>query len=265
MILPATKSHDLVVEINQALNSARSYVSKDEFLFKRIHADATKLLKVNAKEGRNVLAQLYSLVGDAEEAIYHIDVALKLSDDPLLWRNKAGMLSNLGLYSEAQKAFKKAAFPEQGFFSENLGLGMCIGAFHTLLELETAALRMKLDVDRPRLEFVRRVVSIMNDSGTTDSDLGAVLDVAGKILRERRLFYMGDGPDIVVWDQDALERHVAISIRIPVPNKLALILDRELGHRLYDAITHVPFQIMLHFESGRPQNEHFAEQSTSII
>jgi tetratricopeptide (TPR) repeat protein len=265
MIEPATTANTLVAELNKAMRAAHTYVPQDDFTYRRYAAEAQKLLKVNAVEGHHVIAVVYSLVGDAEKAIEHIDIALRLGNTPTLWCNKAVILSNLGFFSEAQKAFKKGASPENGLFNEKAALGLCIGAFHTMLEFEAIARRMQLDVDAEQLNRVRRIVSLMDEYSITDANVGAMLDIAGMILRRERLFFIDEGPDIAIWDQDALEKHVAINFLLPVTSRRALALDRELGQDLFSEIANPPFQVMLHFESGLPQNEHFAEQSTSAI
>lgn len=265
MINPATKANTLVKELNHAIRSARTYVPQNDLTFRRYAAEAQKLLKVNAIEGHNVLSVLYSLTGDAEKAIEHIEIALRITNAPILWCNKAVVLSNLGFFSKAQEAFQKGASPETGFFGERLKLGVCVGAFHTILKFEAIARRMQLDVDAVQLGLVRRIVSLMDEYSITDADVGEMLDVAGKILRRERLFFVGEDPDVAIWDQDAVEKHIAINFLLPVTSRRALVLDRELGQELFSEIANPPFQVMLHFDSGLPQNEHFAEQSTSTI
>jgi tetratricopeptide (TPR) repeat protein len=264
MIEPATKASTLVTELNNAIRSAHSYVPQDELTFRRYAAEAQKLLKVNAVEGHHVLSVVYSLAGEAEKAIEHIDIALRLDKTPTLWCNKAAILSNLGFFSEAQIAFKKGASPESGLFGNQLRLGLCIGAFHTILEFDAIARRMQLDVDVEQLGRVQRIVSLMDEFSITDANVGAMLDVAGKILRRERLFFLDEGPDIAIWDQDALEKHVGINFLLPTTSRRALTLDRELGNELFSEIADPPFQVMLHFDSGLPQNEHFAQQSASV-
>ena len=265
MIEPATKASTLVKELNTAIRGAHTYVSRDELTYRRYVAEAQKLLKANAAEGHHVIAVVHSLAGEAEKAIEHIDIALRLDNTPMLWCNKAVILSNLGFFSDAQKAFKKGASPESGLFGDKLTLGLCIGAFHTMLEFGAVARRMQLDVDEATLGLVQRIVSLMDEYSITDADVGAMLDVAGKFLRRERLFFLEEGPDITIWDHDALEKHIGINFLLPVPSHRALVLDRELGLELFSEIANPPFQVMLHFDSGLPQNEHFAEQSTSAI
>jgi tetratricopeptide (TPR) repeat protein len=265
MTSPATKANTLVNELNRAIRSAHTYVPQNDLTFRRYAAEAQKLLKVNAVEGHNVLSVLYSLAGDAEKAIEHIDIALRITNAPIFWCNKAAILSNLGFFSKAQEAFEKGASPETGFFGERLKFGVCVGAFHTILKFEAIARRMQLDVDAVQIGLVRRIVSLMDAYSITDADVGKMLDVAGKILRRERLFFVGEDPDVAIWDQDALEKHIAINFLLPVTSRRALVLDRELGQELFSEIANLPFQVMLHFDSGLPQNEHFAEQSASTI
>ena len=235
MIEPATKATTLVKELNNAIRSAHTYVPQDELTFRRYAAEAQKLLKVNAVEGHHVFSVVYSLAGEAEKAIEHIDIALRLTNEPILWCNKAAILSNLGFFSEAQKAFKKGVSPENRLFGEQLMLGLCIGAFQTILEFETVARRMQLDVNAEQLDRVRRIVSLMDEYSIRDADVGAMLDVAGKILRRERLFFLGEGPDIAIWDQDALEEQDAGQLVFgksqpeELDRRLALLIEAHVG------------------------------------
>ena len=62
------------------------------------------------------------------------------------------------------------------------------------------------------------------------------------IFREERMFFMGNMPNILVWDQDATEKYLAISFRLPVSGHRASVLDTELGRRLY-MHPELPFQV----------------------
>lgn len=261
MILAETNTNYLLKEINAFLGSARSYASTGDFWFRRLAAEAQKIMGVDPAEAHNVLANLYGVAGDYTQAIRHLDIAQKFANSTGLWANKAIILSNLGFFSEAQKAFEVAAAPQQGSFSARLELGICIGAFHKIVAFGPTALRMNLQFDIAKFELAQRAVVLMDEFSITDANLGAMLDVAGEIMRDERIFFIGQTPGILVWDQDAQEKYLAISFRLPVCGSRASALDRELGHRLFTKITDLPFQVMLNFESGLPLNERFPERT----
>ncbi len=261
MIRPQTTGNELIAELNILLGSARKYGETDEVGLRRFEAKAKQLLKVNAVEGHNVLSMLYQLKGDLGRAIEHIDAALDLTSAALLECNKAAILTNFGKFLEAQQWFASGAKPERGEFTNRWRVGTCSGSWHMLEEFCSAANRLALDLTNVDQELIGRVTRVMDESSITDRDLGRIQDVAGSMLRQEEMFFIGAGPEVFVWDQDALEKHISITFRLPVTARRAIELDRELGHRLFDEIPDLPFAIMLHFESGLPSNERFAERS----
>lgn len=261
MIHPQTTGNELVAELNVLLTSARKYGEVDEVTVKRFEAKAKQLLKVNAVEGHNVLSMLYQLKGDLGRAIEHIDAALNLTTAALLECNKAAILTNFGKFLEAQRWFASGAKPERGEFTNRWRVGTCSGSWHVLEEFCSTANRLAIDLTDVDQGLIGRVTRLMNENSMTDQDLGRILDVAGSMLRREKIFFVGVGPEVFVWDQDALEKHVSIVFRLPVTTRRAIELDRELGRRLFDEIPDLPFAIMLHFESGLPSNERFSERS----
>jgi len=248
-------------ELNALLGRARKYGESDEITLKRFEAKARQLLKVKPIEGHNVLSALSQLKGDLQKAVEHIDIALNLKADAVLECNKATLLINFGKFLEAQRFFKSGATPERGEFTGHWRLGACCGAWHVLNDFCVMAKRMQLDLTNVDQALIGRVVQLMDQNSITDQDLGGMLEIAGSILREERMYFLGEGSDVFVWDQDAIEKYVTITFRLPVTSRRAIELDRELGRRLFADIADLPFAIMLHFESGLPSNERFAERS----
>jgi len=261
MIHPQTIANELMSELNALLGSAKKYGESDEITLKRFEAKARQLLKVNPVEGHNVLSTLSQLRGDLQKAVEHIDIALNLKAAAVLECNKASLLINFGKFLEAQRLFKSGATPERGEFTNRWRLGVCCGAWHILNDFCVVAKRMHLDLANVDQALIGRVVQLMDQNSIADQDLGGMLEIAGSILREERMYFVGQGPDIFVWDQDAIEKYVTITFHLPVTSRRAIELDRELGRRLFAEISDLPFAIMLHFESGLPSNERFAERS----
>jgi len=259
MIQVATSANTLVNEINKLLVDSRNYWSRDNLTFRRLESEARKLLKANAAEGHNVLAQLYTLTGDIDEAIQHVDAAINLRYDSAIVCNKAGLLVNFGKFQAAQEWFERGAAPERGQFTARWKIGLCAGSFHTLMRFGATARKMELDLDQIDLATVERAVRIFDEDKIDDVRLGAIFDVAGELLREERVFFLGDGPEIFVWDRDAIERHVEVTFRLPVSSRRSIELDKELGRRLF-AVGDFPFSILLHFESGLESDERFSER-----
>jgi len=243
--------------MNRVLLSSPRYVSKDEFWFRRTLAEAEKLKSANRAEAHNVLAQLYGLAGDFDLAVQNIDAAIRLLPDVNYLCNKAVILSNLGFFYAASEPFKAALLPKHGLFTSRWTIGICLGAFHTLFAYVEQARRLQLkDLSQVDADLIACVVKFMDEISLTDEQLAQAFDVVGEITREYRLFFLGDGPEAFVWNDDPQERYLSFIFKFGVPQEEVLKLDEELGHRLFDRCGDLPAELMIHIESGLPANEH---------
>jgi tetratricopeptide (TPR) repeat protein len=261
MLIPATRGSQLIKDINTVLLSVSSYIFPDDFWFRRMLGEAEKLKSANRAEAHNVLGQLYGLAGDATEAMRHIDTSFRLHPDAAVACNKAVILSNLGYFSRAQEPFRSSCGPRDGQFTQRWRLGLCMGAFHTLAAYLDDAKLMQLEkLGEVDCALIEEAAAFLREISVTDEQLGSFLDTAGEMLREERIFFVEDGPDVSVWTEDAQEQHLLISFKLPVQVAKALALDEELGHRLYERHGDLPSGLLIHFESGKPVNEHISKR-----
>ena len=261
MPVAAAKGSELIKDINNVLINASHHVPQEDFWFRRKLIEAEKLKAVNKVEAFNIQAQLYGLAGDKDTAEKHIDTAIWLGNSALLRINKAVILSNLGYFSSAVAPFIEGVEPTYGLFTSRWKLALCLGCFHTIAEIAEKAKLMNLE----HFEFVdaaliSKVVRVMDEVELTDQQLAAALDCAGELLRENRLFFAGDGPEVSVWDEDSLEKHVSFAFKLAIPIPDAVALDEELGHRLFEKHGELPPEVTIHFESSLSANERIAER-----
>lgn len=261
MPLTADKGSELVEDLNRVLHTSSRYPSPDEFWFRRMLSEANKLKTVNEIEAYNVLAQLYGLVGDVDTARRFINTAILLGGGPLLQINKAVILSNLGYFSEAVEPFVQGINPRAGFFTSRWRLGLALGRVHTLQDLVSQSVAINLEhIDTVDTKLISKMSRLLDEISMTDDQLTGLIDTVGEVLRENRLFFAGDGPEMAVWDDDPLEQHVSFMFALPVPVSEALELDEQLGHRLFEKHGDLPPELIIHFESSFTDNEHLAER-----
>lgn len=260
MPIAQTRGSSLIQDINKVLISASSYVSEDDFWFRRLVAEAEKLKAASPHERLNVLAQLYGLAGNVQLAEQYIDAAIHSKYDLAVVQNKAVILSNLGYFSKAIPAFMQAGDPESGFFTRHWKLGLCIGAFQTLAKFLERAKQMQLDLTEVDGALISEAAEFLEAVKVTDVQLAHALDVAGDVLREHRLFFSGPGPEVSIWRDDPLEKHLSIVFKVAVPIAEAIALDEELGHKLFERCDDLPSEIMIHFESGMEPRERHADR-----
>ena len=261
MPLTADKGSELVEDLNRVLHSSSRYPSPDEFWFRRMLSEANKLKTVNEIEAYNVLAQLYGLVGDVDTARRFINTAILLGGGPLLQINKAVILSNLGYFSEAVEPFVQGINPRAGLFTSRWRLGLALGRVHTLQDLVSQSVAINLEhIDSVDTKLISKMSRLLDEISMTDDQLTGLIDTVGEVLRENRLFFAGDGPEMAVWDDDPLEQHVSFMFALPVPVSEAVELDEQLGHRLFEKHGDLPPELIIHFESSFTDNEHIAER-----
>lgn len=261
MPLTATKGPGLVDELNVALLKAARYPSTNDFWFRRMLSEANKLKAVNEVEAYNVLAQLYGCVGDADSAKRYIDTAIRIGGGPILQMNKAVILSNLGLFSAAKQPFDQAIDPRSGLFTSRWRLGLSVGSVHLLQKLASQSLAENLEhIESVDINLIQRIGRVMDDISMTDEQLVGFFDTVGELLREKRLFFAGDGPDVCVWDDDPQEPHVSFMFGLAIPVNESIELDEELGHRLFEKHGALPPELIIHFESSLVGNEHIPQR-----
>lgn len=260
--VPVTAANELVEELNRRLLVEPRYASPDDLNFRRFLARAKSIVQVEPGLGHNVLGLLYGYAGDKVKALHHLDLALKLDAKHavIFYGNQASTLVNLGYFSEAQEPFRRGSTPEEGFFTAKWTAGMSCGAFHALASFVERARLLKLDLAKVPVELIERAVRLMNELSISDADLAIALDVAGDLLRKNRLFFIGETPEVFVWDEDELEKTLSFTYKVGLASSEALALDRELGRALIERDVKVPFEVMIHFEPANAVDEHHPER-----
>ncbi len=140
------------------------------------------------------------LCGDEQGVRHHFTSAKQLTPDSdgqitHLWAQAS---ANLGLFSESHRALADSLKAESGFFPYRTGLAITVGAFHLLFDRLNKAVRMNVPVlDNFPLEKARQTLSALDSEPASDEDVAAMLDVAGGVMRDRKMFYLDHGPR---WD-----------------------------------------------------------------
>jgi hypothetical protein len=254
--IAVTRGNALIADINRVLLQAPRHVSSDDFWFRRVLVEAEKLKATSRHEAHNVLAQLYGIAGDAEQAEHHINTAIHLRYDYAYICNKAVVLSNLGFFSKARAPFMQAVDPRHGLFTSRWNLGICLGCFHALARFDAQARQMNLEnIEAVDSRLIGKAVRMLDDIQLSEETLAGALDVVGEMLRENKLFFVGSGPNVFVWDEDPLEHFMSMVFKVRIPVADAIGLDEELGERLHRSCYDLPSEFMIHFESAMAESD----------
>ncbi|GAB1828712.1 hypothetical protein [Achromobacter xylosoxidans] len=191
---------------NRIIPAAR-YLATDDFESRLIEKECRQLLDASPYYGHLVYGIACTMWGNEDGVRYHFRKALEAQSNDLgqaLFFH-AQSLSNLGHFSEALALLQEALAPQNGFFTDRAALAPAIGAFHTLKLRAAEAERMNIQLpDSFPAEAARKAAELLESYGTSDADVAAVLDVAGEVLRRRRLFFLGKGPRWSIVDHPEL-------------------------------------------------------------
>jgi len=194
---PHTTINRIGARIRDILGDAAHYLSPDDFVFRRILRDCDALMKVDPIQGHLATAMALQLSGDEQGVRRHFANARRLTPDPdgqiaHLW---AQATANLGLFSESHRALAESLTAQSGFFPYRAGLAVTVGAFHLLFERLHEALSKNIAMlyGLP-LEKAYQALAALDREPASDEDVAAMLDVAGEVLRDRKMFYLDHGP-----------------------------------------------------------------------
>lgn len=188
---PATIAPELEREIHKYVIETTSYTTANTFQFKYLDREIRKLDGADARSGSILKAQLYQVTGSLEDALYWSNNARKHHAVEDADHLDAVIFCNLGYFSQA--ADRLAGLPPQALFTTASSL-LTICAID-----ELKALCADADAsDAPSMvglaEFAERCAMTLDSIKVSQEHVRKVLDLAGAVMREHRLFFLGDTP-----------------------------------------------------------------------
>ena len=250
IIRPATIANDVFGEIRALALSAGHYFSKDAPEIRALATTIDRLQKADALPAFLSRAKLYMLCGDVDGALGQLRKADALGFDRFAIATRVVVLANLGLISDAQKSVAIAADPTGGYFSRYASLVVNTGAIRTFENLLCSAEKLQLEIDQVFARKICDAASILAEANISDSMIGKYLDVVGEIMRENRVFYLGESPDLFVWTKDEANRFIHFTFNLPFDSKTAERLDTDLITRFVDRFGGLPEPLSITIKSG---------------
>lgn len=254
-VAPATIANELDQRIQAKLFSSSHYCEESDPVVLNLFDDIQKLMKASAKQGHVLKGLVFQLCGDVEKARYHVENAGKIGQERSYVQSVLGSINvNFGYFSLAQKNIYQSADPIYGQLTNNFDIALSCGAFSCLNGFIDKANKMNLDLAVLPVDLVRRAGAILDSAGVTDAQIGAMLDAAGEVLREEKLFFVGNMPDFEVSEGlygDA--GCVFLRYALPVtPEEAARLFDR-LAEKIVARIDPVPDAFYVSFRSAKWQ------------
>jgi hypothetical protein len=262
MPIALTTSGHLIDEANK-LTERGVLASPSDFKIRQLKREADKLIKASPAEGYSVMAIVSVLSGEADEAVRMIENAIRLDRNPVFLMNKSVILGNLGLFSASQDVFKQLTEPLSEAWPNQVVTGLNCGAFCTVAALMRRAEKMTFgDIQDMKPEAIYSLAAILEASGITEREVAGYLDIAGEIMREERLIFIGAAHIQIV---PSYEDGIHISFKLGVDAFKAEDLDSELASRIAARHERLFTRISIGFESGLPEHERYPAGSLEAL
>lgn len=229
---PATIAADLSEQVKAWLRAATGYAEKSDFRVKLWLRDAERLAGVNAASGSIIRALVFQCVGDIESALYWSNNVRQLGNSTEAAKLEAIILSNLGYFTKAAEQISNMAAADRAVDWQVLVL---CGSFSGLLEADQRFPDAAAEGFKAAVALADGCRMSLGALRISEAHLRQVLDLAGEVLRERRLFFIGETPVIHAHDEGVL-----YELLIDVEPAKAAELTNEVVHRMVASDLDVP-------------------------
>lgn len=247
---PQTIATDIERRVHLLYNTELAYIPEDSPKFVRLHDDLDRLGRADARLRSLLLAKLFGLSGNREKVEYYLRNCASLHVHAVgIELTRLMMLLNLGYFSESIAVQKQLAAPDSGALGELLRSPPGNGAFHSMCSIIEQAHIMNLhNIATPTSDFAA-AVRIMDQWGDTDEDYGHALDIAGEIMRERKLFHrdlLSTQP--IEAPPDGSFGYVKLVYQVGVDVDTAIDMTCEYAERLAKSKLKIPQSMIFEFE-----------------
>lgn len=189
---PLTINNKIIAEINTRLASGLPIQPQDVFWLNRLKQEAKKLMQVNPSGAHIALAAIAHFEWDEQQLREHVRCAGQISSDCFTTIQRAVVMSNFGYVSESYQMIDKIINPNKDDLWDYFPLFCSIGAFKKLITSLERAESMKLNMPNIPVNVIKSANDILTSSGVNEERIAASLDVAGRMLRERRMISAGE-------------------------------------------------------------------------
>lgn len=235
------------------VNGSTSHRSRDDIAHRRLFNASQRLLDADADHAFALQAILAAMTGDESQARALLD---RIRSPEVRHGTAATVLVNLGFFSESIPHYRFSIDVRvSGGALANLRQGVSNGAYASFAAASDVARTMypaTVDSAFPAQAGARAIVQVLRDNGDTEADVAAALDIAGDMLREKRLFDYGHddaNPRIVSAPPDGMPPYFTLALRVAVSEADALDMTLELVDRLASSPRRIPASMNLHFAS----------------
>lgn len=235
--VPQTLAESFLSRITALLEDAAHIDRVNSFVFNGLLRDCDRLAQTDVINASLYRGILYSIVGRDDDAEYHFNNVEANGEHFLASAWRMAFYSNRG-YAKRVIEMADQVLNQRGSisFAELMRPVASMGGFQAICRaVDAASQRQEVLVGMTNLlEKSRRACAVMNTLQITDEDVSAAVDVAGEIMREQRLVWKYQTPDIETFDENCGFHSLMLQFRLGVTPKKASELTFELIGRLVD-------------------------------
>ncbi len=188
---PQTILNRINEEVDELLSSGLNYIDPSSFLYRRLIKETESLIRVDSVRGYIAKAAVVHFTGDYKQALDLVKIAERIEpNNSDLGSVYCQILADLGYFSEAYNHYQERSLWEQGnspvfVFSG----GIMVGAIRTVKQRMIEAQTMNIVLPGQNYQSaVNLAVEVLDKTGTTESQITSIMDCAGEILRQNRIF-----------------------------------------------------------------------------
>jgi hypothetical protein len=250
--IPATIAAALENDLDKLYLRLSRFIRTNDVEFINISAEADNLGKVDGAARSLILARLHALTGDRTQVDYYLANARKLHADKTQYDlAQITVLLALGYFSEATPVIRECGDPQRNLLNLFLNKPPASGLWHLLEAFYLKAKEMNLTnvPDFPAQH--KTAIQIMDSWGDTDDDYAAVLDIAGKVMRDRKLMLADKGVilDPVLAPLDGGPPYVKLGYAADVDLETSIDMTCEFSERLAKSGIKIPQSMVFEFVS----------------
>lgn len=229
---PATIANQIGDEISLILLSGGRLLSKEDPKLLALWDQCEKLQAVDVVNASGLKADLCQLAGDMDGVRYWANNAARNGARFLAQVTLQAACANLGFVREAAKAFAELMTVKDGQINNTIVHGLNCGSFAAIVEAAGALERAGGVLGRKDvLMRANQARAALEALGVPEEQLQAVMEQAGEIMRQRRLLWLNESPDVIT-SETAAAPFVALNYRIDVTPGEAASMTWELAERL---------------------------------
>lgn len=239
MSLPKSKSHFAIEMLNRFRGEGK--IRELDFEMATLKREIVSLKLTDLKSYQIIISAFYALIGNWAEMHRYGNIAARNYPDDEVKVFFATTLLNTGFITESAAILSKADWKSLDFAERKLALGALTFQFAKILDYTELCIKAKLvQPSNINMDVIRDVKIILDDMNIQETTITAMLDIAGELLRDRKLLREKD-IEMYPYIHD---KTITILQPLNLPADEVAELDWEYGMRLFERMPEAPVTVI---------------------